>query len=90
MSQIEPDLVSSAIAGLKEKYADENSDQKEARRLRYLEAIKKYKERLSEYVNDAEKQIKEYKTDLFDFLCNTNDAVKDDVLLEIESSIGAS
>ncbi|MEK7137806.1 MAG: hypothetical protein AAB853_06020 [Patescibacteria group bacterium] len=60
MSQIEPELTSSQLPLLAEKYKDETPDQKEVRRKRYNAAFAKYDELYTAYVADMDARIHRY------------------------------
>ncbi len=65
MSKIEPDLVSSQVVLLPQKYNNEPADLKRERLARYTAAFKKYDETYQTYLGHLRAQIKQYKTDAF-------------------------
>lgn len=60
MGQIEPELMSSALTLLKQKYTNETSEKKEARRIRYNQAFAKYYEMYQAYIEDMHARIRRY------------------------------
>lgn len=61
MSKIEPDLVSTAIPTLAEKYSNETEVEKERRRKRYNKAYEKFYDALDTYLYDMQMRIKRYR-----------------------------
>ena len=61
MKQIEPELLSSSLPLLKEKYKNETTEQKEIRRKRYNAAFVKYDELYAVYIADMEARIRRYR-----------------------------
>ncbi|MAE68300.1 hypothetical protein CL635_00610 [bacterium] len=60
MGQIEPDLVSDNVASLKEKYADETSEEHVARMERYRAAVVAYREKRDHYFASMETQVRQF------------------------------
>jgi len=60
MQQIDPELVSSSLPILKEKYKNETAEEKEERKKRYNAAFKKYHEMYSAYSADLDARIHRY------------------------------
>lgn len=60
MSKIEPELVSSSLPTLNEKYKNETAIEKKARTARYNEAFAKYRKEFNEYIADLEKKVYQY------------------------------
>ena len=60
MKKIEPELLSSSLPLLKEKYKDETSENKEKRRIRYNAAFAKYYEMYRAYVEDMDMRMRRY------------------------------
>ena len=60
MGEIEPDLVSDAVESLKEKYADETSEEHEVRMERYRNAIATYREKRDHYFESMAYQVRQF------------------------------
>ncbi len=65
MSKIEPELVSSEIPLLEQKYGFETEGLKRVRLDRYRDAFQKYDEAYQVYLAQLRQQIKQYKVDAF-------------------------
>ena len=61
MGAIEPDLVSTAIPHLKEKYADETKAGKKKRQKRYKKAFKAYKKNVTSWMKKIQKVTSNYR-----------------------------
>jgi molecular chaperone GrpE (heat shock protein) len=61
MSEIEPDLMTTRVRFLKEKYGTETIEQATARRARYAAAFKKYEEKMKEHMATLQAQVSAYR-----------------------------
>ncbi len=61
MMQIEPDLVTSSLPVLNDKYKNETPEQSAARAKRYEAAFAEYEKRLSEYLGNLQQKTHEYR-----------------------------
>lgn len=61
MNGIEPDLVSSAVGTLEEKYKNETPEQKEQRKERYDNAYAEYEKRYKQYRDTREQAMRLHK-----------------------------
>jgi hypothetical protein len=60
MGEIEPELVSTVVHTLKEKYTAETAEQATARAARYTAAFAEYEKQLTTYVADLNAAIRQY------------------------------
>lgn len=65
MREIEPDLVTSAIAGLTAKYANETAEEKQERLDRYRSAYETYDEIYADWLKKFKEQVSEFKKNAF-------------------------
>lgn len=63
MNEIEPELTSANVAGLKEKYRNEKPEQAKRRAERYAAAFDEYDRRLDLYINKLSKAMNAYARD---------------------------
>lgn len=61
MAGIEPELVSTAIPALKEKYKDETPEQTKARAERYEQAYDRFDEAFDAYLATLDRDLHEYR-----------------------------
>jgi hypothetical protein len=87
MGNIEPDLLSTALPMLKEKYKNETPEQKEARRKRYNAAFKKYHETFVTYLADLDARIHRYQREAMRSIEERSRGLEEKQLEEMEASL---
>lgn len=86
MKDIEPDLLSDVIPLLQQKYAEESTEEKTSRAMRYQQAFALYEERLAEYKTAWDQQLHRYKRLAVSHLEARSRQKEDAVLEQIDSS----
>ena len=89
MGAIEPELISSQIDGLAEKYKNETPEEAEARKTRYNAAYAEYEKRLSEYLTQKQSEATSRKRKAMSSIEKEDRKVEDEQLSNLESSIFA-
>jgi phage tail tube protein FII len=84
MKDIEPELLSSELPHLVEKYGNETDDQKLARLQRYARAFARFDEAYETYMTHMRQQVKEYRTQAFRFAESSERTDESTMLSSIE------
>lgn len=87
MGAIEPELVSSSVGTLKTKYADETPEEKAARARRYGKAYAEYDKQFAQYKSTRDGAMLHYKTQALKSLEDSNKAVENADMLDLEKQI---
>ena len=90
MSGIEPELVSSVIPTLQEKYKEETPEGKEARKDRYNQAFAEYEKQYQQYVAELEEQVKRYQREGMKSVEAMSREEEEQNLASIEDAINAA
>lgn len=88
MGGIEPELVSSTIDELNERYKDEPPAQKAERKARYEAAFAEYDVRYKAYIHQLGEQVHEYRRASLRSTEERDRRQEDDVLHSLEESFG--
>lgn len=87
MKDIEPDLISTNVNTLEEKYGGEPEDQKKARLERYKLAFAEYDKRYKVYMDDLTQKVAEYTKYEMKKIEIKNKEKERQVLADLEASI---
>ncbi|HVW67168.1 MAG TPA: hypothetical protein VHA78_05595 [Candidatus Peribacteraceae bacterium] len=91
MSQIEPDLVSTQLPLLAQKYATETPEDKKARAQRYNKAFAEYDKKFQEYCDTWDADLRAYKRQAIQTIeKNAREGQETDQLASIEHSLTSS
>lgn len=90
MNEIEPELVSTNVNGLKEKYRNEKPEQARKRAKRYALAFEEYDRRLDLYINKLNKAMNAYARDAAKSLEAYEQKNNTDNLADLESQISST
>ena len=90
MSKIEPELVSSSLPTLNEKYKNETAIEKKARTARYNEAFAKYYKQYNAYTADLEEQVFRYHKEAMKSIEERSRLLEKSHLSSIGSAINAA
>jgi hypothetical protein len=87
MGRIEPDLLTSNIGGLKEKYKGESSEDREERRKRYEAAYEKYNKEFTTWITHINEMIDSAKKDALTSAKKKVKAQEEKIMEDLESQI---
>ncbi len=87
MGEIEPELVSTNVDHLEEKYGDEPEEQKKERLLRYQKAFEEYDKRYKEYMTSLTTQVNDYLKSEMQRIEGENKKREEGLLNNLEASI---
>lgn len=85
MKEIEPDLVSSVMDTLDEKYAGETEEEKAKRMQRYAAAFVEYEKQYQEYMVNKKGEMKAFGRNMNKAIEEDNTSGEADVLQDLES-----
>ena len=85
MGQIEPDLLVENVMKMNEKYKNEKSEEREARKQRYQKAFVEYNHRFEEYVLRQREESSHYRRQLFAYVEKRAAAPEQAKLAEFDS-----
>lgn len=86
MGAIEPDLLSTNVGSLVQKYANQTDAEREERAVRYRNAFDEYERRLQQYQKEWDEQLRTYKRLAISYIEHESQNDESAQLEEIESS----
>ena len=89
MGQIEPDLLSTSVDTLTEKYAQESPEERAVRSQRYRAALTAYEAQLATYQQQWDEQLRTYKRQAIAYIEHQTQTNESPQLEDIESSFSA-
>jgi hypothetical protein len=87
MSGIDPELTSGNVGSLKEKYATETPEEKQARAKRYAAAYAEYDTQYAQYQAKRDGAVVRYKAQALKSLEDSNKKIEDADMLDLEQQI---
>lgn len=87
MKNIEPELLSSELPLLKQKYGDEAGDVKAKRMARYAKAFAKYDEAYETYMTHLRQQVREYRHASFKWVEEETNGKENAVMNQLEQQM---
>ena len=90
MREIEPELISTSLPTLNEKYKDETPVEKEARKERYNKAFAEYYKRYTTRIAQLEEQVRCYRKEAMRSAEAVNTELEQKKLFALENSMSAT